>query len=253
MKRALLVWLTAMLACGLLAALAYAASDYDLPVSGSARATLVEGRVLLLEKSGNSELQPGGEINAPSKVRVEKGARLELALPEGSVVRFDSGAEFSLVKASADTTNRQIEVDVAMGDCWATVKDILGDAAGGAFEVNAPTAVAGVAGTVYRLRVDAAKNAMYRVYDGKIKVSNRWRPEGTGEAGPVHAVEGPKPVAGPRKVTAEEWMKIVSAGYEFHIRADGRYDAPEPFNRQQDAQNPWVKWNEQRDRSLGRP
>jgi hypothetical protein len=253
MKRAFSACLAVLLTGGLLAALAYAASDYDLPISGSARATLVEGRVLLLEKSGEAELHQGDKIKAPSKVRVEQGARLELALPEGSVVRFDSGAEFSLVKASADTTNRQIEVDVAMGDCWAAVKDILGDEAGGSFEVNAPTAVAGVAGTVYRLHVDEAKNSMYRVYDGKIKVSNRWRPEGTGEAGPVHEVEGPKPVAGPRKVTAEEWMKIISAGYQFNIRADGRYDAPEPFNRQEDAQNSWVQWNAQRDRSLGRP
>jgi hypothetical protein len=112
--------------------------------------------------------------------------------------------------------------------------------------------VAGVAGTVYRLHVDAAQNAMYKVYDGEIQVSRRWRPEGYDEPGPVHEVQGPKPVPGPREVTAQEWTRIVSSGYEFNIRADGRYDAPEPFNREQDARNPWVRWNMQRDRLMGR-
>ncbi|MFW5838284.1 MAG: FecR family protein [Desulfovibrionaceae bacterium] len=250
MNRMALILSVAALAV-LITAAAHSASDYEMPLSGAARATLVEGDVRLVGGSRDVVLPQGGEVRAPSTVKVGKGGRLELTLPEGSAVRFDSDTEFTLVQAAASRTNRQVQVDVAMGDCWASVQDILGEDAGGEFEVNSPTAVAGVAGTVYRLHVDASQNARYLVYDGKIKVQRRWRPEGYEASGPVHEVDGPEVVPGPREVSPQEWMRIVSSGYEFNIRADGRYDAPEPFNLRQDAQNPWVQWNMARDRLLG--
>ena len=182
---------------------------------------------------------------------VKSSSRLELLLADGSFVRFAPDTTFTLVKADAvPSKSRDISVDVAMGDCWAKVQDLLGQDA--SFEVNSPTAVAGVAGTVYRLNVKQNKSSAYFVYDGKIQVSYSPSspPAGAGSVTRPHRVAGPSQVAGPHRVSLEEWIVIVGKGYRFSISPEGAYADPKPFDMEQDRQDPWVKWNLDRDTSL---
>ena len=230
---------------GLLAvSLAVAATGYELPVSGQARVTFVAGPARLAGEA--AELRAGQTLAAPAEIEIGEAGRLELTLPEGSVVRFNSGTRFKLVKALADLRNRQVEVDVALGDCWASVKDFLGDTA---FELDSPTAVAGVAGTRYRLNVAETRDSAYYVYKGSVRVRPRWTP--AGQPGPLSEVQGPERVPGPSRISREEWTEIVSAGYQFVIRADGRYDRPQRFDEAAQLADPWVKWNMERDALLG--
>lgn len=229
-----------------------AALAFELPVSGKAKVGLVEGRVLVVVNGKDTPLKKGNEIAAPAKVVVGKASRLELILPEGSVLRFSGNTEFQLVKATAKQGKRAIEVDVALGDCWAKVKGALGE--GSEFKVNSPTAVAGVAGTVYRLNVDQDKDASYYVYDGKVAVG--YRPVSPAfQPGMPHQeptrVPGPTRVEGPKRVTMEEWLVIVGAGYVFKVDQAGKYEEPAKFDKQQDQQDPWVQWNSERDAHLG--
>ncbi len=219
---------------------------YELPLSGTAKVSYLEGHATCGLENATTVLEKGQDIKAPATVRVDNDARLELLLPEGSVVRFASATEFTLVSAVATGSNRRIEVDVAMGDCWASVKDFLGDTE---FEVNSPTAVAGVAGTKYRLNVARDDASMYLVYQGRVRIERRWT--GTDQGGSRVRVAGPERVQGPSRVDVGKWMEIVSEGYQFIIRADGRYDSPKEFDRAKDMQSPWVVWNMERDKALG--
>lgn len=234
-----------VLAVFLCLAAAPASAGYELPVSGEALVSLVEGSAVQVGAEGELSLSKGERLVAPATVRVGAGSRLELILPEGSVLRFDSQTDFTLVSSRAASQNRQVEVDVAMGDCWASVKDFLGE---GDFEVNSPTAVAGVAGTKYRLNVGSNDVSTYRVYAGKVRVGPRWTPQA--QAGPRRKVSGPSRVEGPRRVSVKEWTEIVGAGYQFVIRPDGRYDDPKAFDPEKDKADPFVRWNMERDKAL---
>lgn len=227
------------------------AKGYDLPVSGQARVHFLEGQVHVEMLGTKTPLHDRDVLQAPSKVMVGEASRLELLLADGSIVRFAPHTTFTLVKADAvPSKSRDISVDVAMGDCWAKVQQLLGDDS--SFEVNSPTAVAGVAGTVYRLNVSKDKVSQYLVYDGKIKVaySPVSPPAGSGPMTKPHRVAGPTRVAGPHRVSLEEWLVIVGKGYRFSISPQGAYSDPKPFNREEDRKNPWVKWNLERDKRL---
>jgi len=227
------------------------AADYDLPVTGQARVQFLQGNADMLALGNRVSLQTDDVLCAPAKVMVGASSRLELLLADGSFVRFAPNTTFTLVKADAvPSTSRDISVDVAMGDCWAKVQDLLGQ--DGSFEVNSPTAVAGVAGTVYRLQVKQDKASAYFVYDGKIQVaySPASPPAGSGPITQPHRVAGPSRVAGPHRVSLEEWMVVVSKGYRFSISPEGAYSDPQPFDMKEDRQDPWVKWNLDRDQGL---
>jgi hypothetical protein len=64
-------------------------------------------------------------------------------------------------------------------------------------------------------------------------------------------VQGPGRVAGPKRVSLQEWMFIVQRGYQFNITPQGRFDRPKPFDMEKDMQDPWVKWNLMRDKEFG--
>ncbi|WP_462324366.1 FecR family protein [Desulfoplanes sp.] len=227
------------------------ASEYALPLTGQARILLLEGTAFATVLGTRTPLAPNDTLQAPAKVAVAQKSRMELGLADGSVVRFAPNTRFTLVKADAVAQkSRDIQVDVAMGGCWAKVQDLLGKE--GTFEVNSPTAVAGVAGTVYRLNVKQDKGSQYLVYDGKINVaySPSSPPAGSGPITEPHRVSGPARVAGPHRVTLEEWMVVVGKGYSFSISPTGQYSDPVPFDMQKDRRDPWVKWNMERDRQL---
>jgi hypothetical protein len=227
------------------------AAEYDLPVTGKARVHFLQGHADRVVLGDRVVLQTGDILCAPAKVMVGEASRLELLLADGSFVRFAPDTTFTLVKADAvPSKSRDISVDVAMGGCWAKVQDLLGQDA--SFEVNSPTAVAGVAGTVYRLKVTKDSASEYFVYDGKIQVaySPSSPPAGSGAVTEPRRVEGPTRVAGPHRVSLEEWLVIVGKGYQFSISPEGAYSDPRPFDMEQERRDPWVKWNLERDKSL---
>ena len=247
------VLLTAILACGPASA---ADVGYELPLSGTAKVTLAQGVVTVERRGAVSPLGPGDALTAPARVSVGLNGRLELLMPEGSVLRFAQGTEFTLVSALADLRNRNVQVDVKLGDAWATVSDFFGQGED-TFTLDSPTAVAGVAGTRYRLSTDPSRGTSYLVYDGRVNVASRPpdAPRGPGAPGVTaapHRVRGPQRVAGPHRVTREQWNVIVAQGYRFAITPGGRHQAPEPFDQDRDAADPWVRWNLDRDAAMGR-
>lgn len=224
------------------------AAGYDLPVSGQALVHLLEGHADRVTRDSRVPLHVQDVLHAPVKIVVGEDSRLELLLGDGSFIRFAPRTTFTLVRADAVAdTSRDISVDVALGDCWAKVQALLGGE--GSFEVNSPTVVAGVAGTVYRLHVEPDASSRYVVYDGAIKVTYApvSPPAGSGPMTRPHRVEGPSRVPGPHRVSLKEWMVVVAKGYSFAISPWGTFDQPEPFDMDAERQNPWVAWNLERD------
>jgi ferric-dicitrate binding protein FerR (iron transport regulator) len=188
-------------------------------------------------------------IQAGCIVTTGADSRLELALPDRSVVRFAEKTKFKLISADVtDEGKRSVGISVGVGKVWMNVRKSLqgGD---DKFEVSCQNAVAGVRGTVYRMDVENDQSAQVKVYEGEVNVAAA---SGALQApvmavGPPRPVAGPTSVAGPKPVSIAEWGYIVKSMQKIQISADGRAEEPKAFTESEDMDD-WVKWNKKRDR-----
>jgi hypothetical protein len=94
------------------------------------------------------------------------------------------------------------------------------------------------------------------VYEGTVEVYSPfvkpgYKPEETGFQTP-REVRGPQEVPRPyQEVTKEQWEQIVlTQMMQVVVPAVGKPDAPTSFSPQEDQQEEWVRWNQDRDRQV---
>jgi len=207
-------------------------------------------------KSGEETWRPlheGGLLIPGDQVKTGPGSKMEIVLKDGSILRFADRTHLKLaaLDVAGDGGKREVKVDVVLGRTWANVSRALGVQSG--FEIACENAVAGARGTVYRMNVYDDKSALVRVYDGSVAVSRPPQPMTVPFAvGPPQKVEGPRPVAGPTKVSMEEWVFIVKSMQQIRIKPDGAAEEPREFTAGED-KNEWVDWNRERDARLSEP
>jgi ferric-dicitrate binding protein FerR (iron transport regulator) len=219
--------------------------------NGQAEVTFLEGRATLIKKGVS--LAQGDLLSPGDRVKTDRDSRIEVKLPEGSFIRFGEQTTFELISVSFDQekTFRDIKVKMVLGKIWAKVSKLFGG--WGRFEVSTKTAVSGVRGTVYRVNVEPDDSVMVKVYWGEIVVNSLNRTDITSQSEKVtkpSKVLGPHPVPGPHPVTMEEWTYILKALQQINIRPDGTATKPFRFSIKDDL-NDWVRWNQERDNTLG--
>ncbi len=217
-----------------------------------AEVTLVEGKAEVIKK-GMIKAQPlalGDYAAHGDRIGTKKGSRIELKLPDNSLIRFDELTTFEIVCVEFDkkAKQRNINVSMVLGKTWANVSKIFG--LRGRFAVSTKTAVAGVRGTIYRVNVAGDNSVLVKVYWGEVGVSSAPKKEAAEGPAPITKpirVLGPHPVAGPHAVSMEEWTYIVKSMQQIIIRPDGTPTKPMPFLASEDL-NDWVRWNQERDK-----
>ncbi|HOW56930.1 MAG TPA: FecR family protein [Smithellaceae bacterium] len=250
MKKSMQILVGFVFLC-IFAVFVYAAPQLSVRMSkGQATVTALEGTALIVcegQKKGKS-LKINDKVSAGCGITTGEKSRLELLLPDKSIVRFAENTNFNLMQADAKTgEKREIKIFVKLGKIWSNVRKALGGKSG--FEVSCENAVAGVRGTVYRVDVAKDKSAVVKVYDGEVGV---WSPKISEDAkssqlsGPPKPVAGPKKVAGPKRVSMEEWIYIVKSMQQIKIKSDGKAENPEEFTEVED-KDEWVDWNKSRD------
>ena len=112
-------------------------------------------------------------LKAGDQVSTGPDSKMELALPDGSLLRFAENTKFKVVGIDMDMSagRRIAQVNVALGKTWAKVNKGLGVKPN--IEVSCENAVAGVRGTVYRMNVEQDKSVLLRVYEGEVSVERR--------------------------------------------------------------------------------
>lgn len=211
---------------------------------GEAAVTVLEG--LARVQSGQNAWRPlktGNLLKGGDEVQVDKGARMEIRLPDQSALRFSGDTRFRIISidVSDEAKTRNARVNVSLGKAWANISKTVGSKPN--IEMSSRNAVCGVRGTVYRMNVEQDASVLVRVYDGEVNVG------GGGKAadvpvlgGPPQRISGPTVIEGPRSVSMEEWTYIVRSMQQIRIGGDGVAQRPESFTEAED-RDAWVEWN----------
>jgi hypothetical protein len=234
-------------------ALLLAQEPFVFPLEGErARVTYVRGEVRrqTSEDGPWTALPLGAFVKAGERIMTMKGGRLELQLPDKSIIRFDQESDVRLAKAEYNPaqSKRDVRFSLLLGKTWANIQNVFGSSKG--VEVETENAIVGVRGTVFRINVSLDRSAMIKVYRGSVAVSKPQRISAPGEPGSeIQRVPGPTRVPGPHRVTVEEWIRIVEAMQQITVSAEGIPSKPRTFTMEEDL-NDWVQWNLERDQQI---
>ena len=154
------------------------------------------------------------------------------------MLRLGPRAKVQLAEAHfGGAARRKFSARLFFGKLWAKVTSVIqGEQK---FQIETENAVAGVRGTTFRMDANQDKSVLVRVYDGTVAV-------GTGPPLGAPARER-REVEGPREVTREQWEKLVGRQMQILISADGTPGDPEEFSPDVDKDDPFGRWNLQRD------
>lgn len=224
---------------------------------GQAKITALQGKadVICDGKKTVRSLQKNDYLQAGCEVSTAANSRLEMRLPDQSIVRFSEKTKFRIVQADIDKQGRRaVGISLAMGKVWTNVRKSLMDGGRDKFEISCQNAVAGVRGTVYRMDVEDDQSALVKVYDGEVNVSGVAPKQDSAaplSVGPPRPIAGPTAIEGPKPVSMEQWVYIVKSMQQVRISSDGRAEEPKDFTEAEDMDD-WVKWNKDRDEKSGK-
>jgi len=228
------------------------------PGPSQAQVTFLQGKAEVLSKgqAAWALLTVGSVLSIEDEVRTGEKARIEIQLPDRSIIRFDQQTSFKMKTLFFDAQDgsRDVKVEIGSGKTWANVRKVFGSKK--TFEVASANAVAGVRDTVWRMNVASDHSTLIRVYEGSVEVYNPFvRPDYKPEEGGFKApreVQGPKEVPRPyEEVSNEQWEQIVlTQMMQIVIPATGKPGEPEAFSAEDDQREEWVRWNQERDKEV---
>jgi hypothetical protein len=212
-------------------------------------ATLVEGEVQVMAGGDNTwrKLSSNAILRGGDKVRVLKNGRLELVLDNRSVLRLASNSTLELKEVERKPERETYRFALSLGKMWTRVTRLLGF--GSKYQVDTPTAITAVQGTVYDLQVDSNQQTQVRVHSGTVQVYNPF----AGDIAPgekVPKLQEPTRVPGPTRISREAWEQLLLQQYQqVTLGREGR-STISAFDLDKARKEAWVRWNEARDKDF---
>lgn len=187
----------------LVAALAASARADETPAArGAMKVTQVEGEAKATAQGGGEPipLHPGAVLHEGDTVQTGAGARVEIALASGTVLRLGESTRAELREAPPE--GGRFRLKLAIGNFWAHVAKLIGQER---FEVETENGVAGVRGTEFHVEAaPAGGEDVLRVYEGKVQCDS---------------------LPGQR-----QWSHGVEPGRELKFHREQRSAGPQAFN-----------------------
>src|SRR6266404_4143395 len=229
-------------ACGVALLVAAVIGDPLLAAEArSAQVSFLEGSAQKSRGRGvRGDLRVGAVLGQGDTIETQDATRLEIRFGDGSVLRLGPKSRVQLAEAhfGGGAARRKLTARLFFGKLWAKVISVVqGEQK---FQVETENAVAGVRGTTFRVDANEDKSVLVRVYDGSVAVGKT--PAGGAAPGGER-----REVPGPQEVTRDEWEKLVGRQMQILISADGTPGEPEPFSPDVDKDDPFARWNQQRD------
>ena len=158
------------------------------------------------------DLRQGSSVQPDDVVETGEDSRLELKLPDASVLRLGPQARLELGSGAA---KGPLAVRLLVGSLWAKVTPAAGRAP--ALRVETKNAVAEARGTTFRVDAHQDRSVQVRVYSGTVAVRR------------------------------DAWEKVLGRQMQILISADGTPGVPAPFSEADEKSDDWSAWNRKRD------
>jgi hypothetical protein len=186
-------------------------------------------------------------LNPGDIIETSKNGRVEIIINRESVVRMKENTRMNL-EAFRDTlgSKDKTKLGFSNGTIWTKMKKFKDRLS--RFELELPTAVAGVHGTVYETTVSPDKSSEVKVFTGEVRVSGVPSQQTQGQGPGVNEVAAPHEIPGPHEVSLETWVKIITDMQKITVAKDGKPSEPETFT--QNPSSDWEKWNQDRDKRI---
>lgn len=200
------------------------------------------GTVKAIPLTVNTALYPGDRVETSSNGRVEILVNREsvIRMKENSILELDSLRNISKSKGKT-------RFNFSFGSVWTKVKKFKDSIS--RFELELPTAVAGVHGTVYQTSVQKDSSAEVAVFEGEVAVSGNAPPAQTATKDLTPGeIAGPHEIAAPHEVSLDSWTRIVRSMQKIHINKSGSPDSTATIH--EISRDSWTIWNEERDRRI---
>ncbi|MCP4634370.1 MAG: FecR domain-containing protein [candidate division Zixibacteria bacterium] len=218
---------------------------YRLKASASnAVITYISGKSFVQRNSRDdwNKVAPNMICIPGDKLKTGENSVVELVLNNSDVMRLSSNTELTLAELAEDPEVPEAKVTFSFGRIWTKVKSYIERS--GKFEVEFPTAIAAVQGTVYQAELNPDSTANVKVYHGTVRVANRPTP-----LVKTHLKKGqiapPGQVSAPRQVTMKKWVKIVRDMQKISFGPGKPPGSPESFSERWSGE--WEKFNRERD------
>ena len=225
---------------------------------GASVVTYADGTCFSGEGPGGpwAPVKKGDAVKDGAYVRTESASKLELTLPDGSVLRLGDDTLFQ-IETSLPKKDKGTSFSVLLGKTWAKVRTVSG---GQTFDVKTKTAVAGVRGTVFSVLAQQDTATTVKVFEGEVAVSNRPARERVAvldegqkkEPGTKEAKKGGRvEIAPPREISKKQWEEMIAKAMQMvKVAANGELSAPLAFDLDVEKKDDWVAWNLERDAAM---
>lgn len=123
--------------------------------------------------AGEVRAEPGGAVavgtplHAGQEIATGPGARFEVTLQSGTVIRLGGDSRLTL---QAEVPHKSFSARLSLGNLWTKVHKLL---SGETFQIETENGVAGVRGTEFRVEVEKGRADLVRVYEGAVQVDGR--------------------------------------------------------------------------------
>ena len=207
--------------------------------AGAGRITFLEGEVLVKIKPGVPEQQATLNlvVGPGSRLTTKDTGRLELTLPDESIVRLGPSSVYRIKLSRFQGINRRrFTADLNRGRMWVNARRSPFSTSE-SFQITTPSAVVGIRGTTYDLIANPDKSAQVSVFEGSVGVA----------PAPVEAGAAHEEIAWPVEISESEWEEIILGQLQrLNIGPDGKPAQPRAFSPDVD-KDEWVEWNRNRD------
>ena len=212
--------------------------------SKKAVVTMVRGTGKIVRAGGGSEALRANQFLATGDaVITDAGSYAELIIDNQSVLRLNEKTQVKMLAIQAPqvataTEKRPFYTRIALvsGKTWAKVQKWAGGTIN--YQIQLPTAIAGVHGTVFETEVNADSTGAVAVHQGEVGV-------GGSAAAAVKKSLAPKSVPGPKEVGMGEWIHILKAGQKIEVPKAGLPEKPKEFTAS--VGDAWTDMNRERD------
>ncbi len=207
----------------------------------------VIGTVDIYSAKRNSWKQ--GRINQKifvnDKIRTQRESIAEIRSEIRNIIRVGENSEILIVSNKDKNGNR---IRLNKGKVWANMKKLISNHR--KFAIQTPVSTAAIRGTILRVNVNADSSTDVLVYEGLVDVgpSNHLKSKLKKSVSVVKEVNGPVEISGPHEVSLTDWVSIV-AGQQISVSRDGSYNKFN-FDKDQDKNLKWVKYNIARDKLI---